>query len=56
VISQFVEKWGQGFQVVYALREKRKEHVVKRIVYRSFYLILWAVSRIDITLEAGDFC
>jgi hypothetical protein len=56
VISQFVEKWRQGFQVVYAVREKRKEHVLKRMVYHSFYLILQAVSKIDIPLEAGDFC
>jgi len=56
VIPQFVEKWRQGFQVVYAVREKRKEHFVKRMIYHSFYLILRSVSRVDIPLEAGDFC
>jgi glycosyltransferase involved in cell wall biosynthesis len=56
VIPQFIEKWQEGFQVVYAVREKRKEHFLKRMAYRSFYLILRAISRADIPLEAGDFC
>lgn len=56
VIPQFVDKWREGFQVVYAIREKRKEHVLKRAIYHSFYLILRGVSRVDIPLEAGDFC
>ena len=56
VIPQFVDKWQEGYQVVYAIREKRKEHVLKRMVYHSFYLLLRSVSRVDIPLEAGDFC
>jgi glycosyltransferase involved in cell wall biosynthesis len=55
VIPQFVEKWRQGFQVVYAIREKRKEHFLKRSLYHAFYLILRSISKIDIPLEAGDF-
>lgn len=56
VIPQFVEKWRDGFQVVYAVREKRKEHILKRVTYHSFYLILQAISKVDIPLESGDFC
>lgn len=56
VIPEFVEKWRKGFHVVYAIREKRKECILKRIAYRSFYLILRALSRVDIPLDAGDFC
>jgi dolichol-phosphate mannosyltransferase len=56
VIPKFVEEWSKGFQVVYAVREKRKEHFIKRIAYHSFYIILRAISRVDIPLEAGDFC
>jgi glycosyltransferase involved in cell wall biosynthesis len=56
VIPQFIEKWRAGIQVVYAVREKRKERLAKRLLYRSFYLILKSVSRIEIPLEAGDFC
>jgi dolichol-phosphate mannosyltransferase len=56
VIPQFVDKWREGHQVVYAIREKRKEHVLKRAIYHSFYILLRTVSRVDIPLEAGDFC
>lgn len=56
VIPQFIEKWQQGFEVVYAIREKRKENVAKRVMYHGFYLILRAFSRIEIPLDAGDFC
>lgn len=56
VIPQFVDKWREGFQVVYAVREKRKENVLKRIAYHSFYVTLRSIARVDIPLEAGDFC
>jgi glycosyltransferase involved in cell wall biosynthesis len=56
VLPQFVGKWQEGFQVVYAVREKRKESWLKRAAYRSFYLVLRSVSRIDIPLDSGDFC
>ena len=56
MIPQFLEKWKQGFQVVYAVREKRKESIFKRAAYYSFYRILKSISRIEIPLDTGDFC
>jgi dolichol-phosphate mannosyltransferase len=56
VIPQFIEKWRENFQVVYAIREKRKENVLKRSLYHWFYHILQGISKIDIPLDAGDFC
>jgi dolichol-phosphate mannosyltransferase len=55
VIPTFVEKWRQGYQVVYAIREKRQERWVKRAMYRLFYVVLRTISRVDIPLDAGDF-
>lgn len=55
VIPIFVKKWRQGYQVVYAIREKRKERLIKRALYRLFYLILRTISRVDMPLDAGDF-
>jgi len=55
VLPQFIAKWREGFHVIYAVREKRKEHVLKRATYRLFYYILRSVSRVDIPLDAGDF-
>ncbi len=55
-LPRFLEKWREGFDVVYAIREKRKEGIFKRMAYRSFYRILDLVSDIEIPLDSGDFC
>src|SRR5207244_2412143 len=44
VLGQFVEKWKEGYDVVYAIRTKRKEHFLKRFAYFMFYRILRAIS------------
>ena len=55
VIPQFVNKWREGFEVVYAIREKRKENIFKKLAYASFYRLLKYMSPIDIPLDSGDF-
>jgi len=55
-IARFVEKWREGFDVVYAVRRKRKENVIKRAAYSIFYRSMKAIAAIDIPLDAGDFC
>ena len=56
VIPQLVERWREGFDVVYAVRTKRKEGPLKRLGYFVFYRLLRAVSDLDVPLDAGDFC
>lgn len=56
VLPRFLEHWEQGYQVVYAVREKRKEWFGKRIAYWGFYRLLAAISEIDMPLDSGDFC
>jgi dolichol-phosphate mannosyltransferase len=56
VIGQLIDRWREGFQVVYAIRRKRKEHLLKRAAYAAFYRILSRMATIDIPLDAGDFC
>lgn len=56
MIPKFISKWREDYQVVYAIREKRKENFLKRSLYHSFYLILQSISRIEIPLDTGDFC
>jgi dolichol-phosphate mannosyltransferase len=56
VLPQFIDKWREGFQVVYAVRQKRKEWFGKRLAYWSFYRLLRAISELDIPLDSGDFC
>ena len=56
VLPQFIEQWRAGNQVVYAIRQKRKEWAGKRLAYWAFYRLLAAVSDLDIPLDSGDFC
>jgi dolichol-phosphate mannosyltransferase len=56
VIPQFVERWRKGYDVVYAVRRRRKEGAVKRLAYFGFYRLLRAISELEIPLDSGDFC
>jgi len=55
-ISRFIAKWREGYQVVYGIRSKRKEGLLKRTAYFAFYRLLAKLSPIDIPVDAGDFC
>ncbi len=56
VLPQFVTKWRDGHDVVYAVREQRKEGFLKRTAYNAFYRLLQRVAQVEIPLDAGDFC
>lgn len=56
VIPQFWKEWKQGSEVVFAIRAKRKEGILRRGAYALFYRILRHVSDISIPLDSGDFC
>jgi len=55
VIRDFIQKWEEGAQVVYAIRKKRKEKPIKRFLFYMFYKILNGLSNIPIPAEAGMF-
>ncbi|MBE9124686.1 MULTISPECIES: glycosyltransferase family 2 protein [unclassified Coleofasciculus] len=57
LIPDMVEKWRQGYQVVYAQRiKRRKESWFKRFTAYSFYRILKYLAEVDIPTDTGDFC
>ncbi len=56
LLPDFYAKLGEGYDVVYAVRQKRKESWPKKIGYYLFYRILKSISYIDIPLDSGDFC
>jgi glycosyltransferase involved in cell wall biosynthesis len=56
IVPQFLRLWRDGHEVVYAVRQHRKEGPLKRLGYHAFYRILNAISDIDIPLDSGDFC
>ena len=55
LLSTFYAKFQEGFDVVYAIREKRKEVFYKRWAYFIFYRILKKIANVDIPLDSGDF-
>ncbi len=56
VLPQFIARWREGYDVVYAVRASRKEHLLLRAAYAIFYRMLRRIANIDIPLDAGDFC
>jgi len=54
-IQRFMQKWQEGFDVVYAVRTKRKENFLKRALFYSFYRVLNAIATTPIPMDAGNF-
>lgn len=56
LLPRFFEKLDEGFEVVYGVRKKRKEGTLKKLAYKSFYILLDQLSDTKIPLDSGDFC
>jgi nucleoside-diphosphate-sugar epimerase/glycosyltransferase involved in cell wall biosynthesis len=54
LIETFVEKWKEGFDIVYGRRVKREASVFMRLAYKLFYRLYDAFSYISIPHDAGD--
>lgn len=55
MILSFIEKWEQGFFVVYGVRTTRKESKWLTGTRKIFYRLIDALSEEDLPLDAGDF-
>lgn len=55
VFKDFFEKLKEGYDVVYAVRKKRKENLLKRSAYWLYYRILQNMSKMKLPLDSGDF-
>lgn len=56
VILQMIEKWKQGYDVVYGKRLARKgETAFKKVTAKVFYRFLSSMTNIDIPTDTGDF-
>lgn len=56
VIPRLVDKWKAGYEVVYAVRERREgENFLKRGFAWLFYRVLKKITKIDIPSDVGDF-
>jgi polyisoprenyl-phosphate glycosyltransferase len=54
-VIQMIEKWRQGVDIVYGVRTKRKEPLLKRIGYSLFYRAFRCLANIEAPVDAGDF-
>lgn len=56
LIADFVAKWREGYDVVYAIRRSRRgESTFKLLTARLFYRIVRRLTKVDIPVDAGDF-
>ena len=55
LIPTMLERMREGYDVVYARRDRRQEAWWLRVAYFAYYRILSAVSNVQRPLDAGDF-
>ena len=55
MISLFLEKFQNGYDVVYGIRQNRKEPLWLRICFKAFYRIFNMIADRPIPLDVGDF-
>lgn len=55
LLHKFYTYLKNGYDVVYAIRKKRKESYFKRMAYKYFYILLKRISNTNIPLDSGDF-
>jgi len=56
VITAFIEKWQEGFDVVYAVQVRRKQGIIRKALSRCFYRLMTQVGdNVDLPAGAGDF-
>jgi glycosyltransferase involved in cell wall biosynthesis len=56
LIPKMLEKWHEGFDVVYGVRIKRKgETFFKKFTSKLFYRLLNSMTEVEIPLDTGDF-
>lgn len=55
-IPELVQKWKEGFEIVYAVRNKRDgESWFKLFTAKAFYRILKRITSVEIPVDTGDF-
>jgi glycosyltransferase involved in cell wall biosynthesis len=55
LITQFIDRWREGYQVVQALRAEDDRRTLKSLTSRWFYRALHALSGVDVPNGSADF-
>jgi hypothetical protein len=51
VLVEALNRLKEGYEVVYAVRRKRQENLIKRAAYSLFYRLLGKVAEVEIPLD-----
>ena len=55
LIARFHERWLEGWDVVYGVREQRVASRLMRVSYKLFYRLFRMTAYVPVPLDAGDF-
>jgi dolichol-phosphate mannosyltransferase len=55
LIPALIGKWKEGNEVVYAVRENRKENWLLCLCFSGYYRLLKKLAEVEMPLDAGDF-
>lgn len=55
LIPEMLDRWNDGYQIVYARRRKRQENFLKQAACFVFYRVLHSLAEISIPLDTGDY-
>jgi glycosyltransferase involved in cell wall biosynthesis len=56
VILELLEKWREGYHVIYAVRAERKgESWFKKFTAKMFYRLIYRITDVHIPVDTGDF-
>jgi polyisoprenyl-phosphate glycosyltransferase len=55
LIPQLVDKWLDGYFVVYGIRVKRLESAFRQVGYKVFYRLFRHMAKVRVPVDAGDF-
>ncbi|MBC8121296.1 MAG: glycosyltransferase family 2 protein [Gemmatimonadaceae bacterium] len=57
LLPQLIERWRDGFKIVYARRVRReRESLLKRLFAFVYYRLLQRLAEVKLPVDTGDFC
>ena len=55
LIEEFIKKWEEGYDYIYAVRKNRKENIIIENLRKMFYRVINFLSHSELKNDVGDF-
>jgi glycosyltransferase involved in cell wall biosynthesis len=55
LLPEFVDRWEEGYEIVYGIRKKREESLLLRSVRKIYYRLVSRLANISIPIDVGEF-